>query len=136
MRRRVFGTTFSAIFVAIALIGCANPTIVKKTPTEQAAVVAESPPLVGTTVDNQDGTYSIEFPLPPSSGGKASLVDGRSLVNYENVADLQQAVNYYQLVLVDDDEQDKIWASTSVTNNIPHRSDAGGTLSSVAPAWA
>jgi hypothetical protein len=144
--RNVLKATLSAVAVAstIALIGCVNPVAVPKSPTtEKPAVAVETAPLVGTIVDNPDGTYSIEFPLPPSSGGSASFVDGRSLVNYEDATALQQAVNYYQLVLVDDAEPGKIWASTSVTNNTPgaaqvfeRGSKAGRDLSLTAPAWA
>jgi hypothetical protein len=107
------------IAIGIALIGCANPVIVsKKPPTETPVVSAEEvAPLVGTTRDNGDGTYSLEFPLPESSVAQSVSMSGRSLVNYEDAgAGFVAAINYYQLIAVDDNEEKRnlIWASSSV----------------------
>jgi hypothetical protein len=133
MTRRIFGRALKvipAIIIApiiIALIGCVNPVVNTKKPiVKKSAISAETLSLVGTTTDNGDGTYSLEFSLPESSGGKASLADDRSLVNYESVEDprFMADINYYQLVLVDEGNAfatpaertgllAKIWASVS-----------------------
>jgi hypothetical protein len=117
--RNVLKATLSAVAVAstIALIGCVNPIAVPKSPAaEKPAVVAETVPLVGTTTVIDKDNYALEFLLPESSDGKASIADGRSLVNYEDTGDaFQKAIDYYQLVLVDDAAKDKIWTSVSAT---------------------
>jgi hypothetical protein len=116
------------IAIGIARSGCANPVIVSKKVTDKSgsetpAIVAETPPLVGTIIQNADGTYSMEFPLPSSSRSA-----GRSLVNYGGVAELQGDIDYYQLILVADgnafDEgnaeraaiRNQIWTSASNTS--------------------
>jgi hypothetical protein len=119
--RNVLKATLSAVAVAstIALIGCVNPIAVSKSPTtEKPAIVAEITSLVRTTIDNHDGTYSIEFPLS-ENGGNASIVDGRSLVNYEDTGGaFKDAIDYYQMVPVLIDATLKGSAQWPITKNI------------------
>jgi hypothetical protein len=101
------------VAIGIALIGCANPALVQKAkekPTTETPVESaeETAPLVGTVVKDSNGDYALEFPLPESNG--------RSLVNYPNAVALQQDINYYQLVLVDDAEPEEIWAASSISD--------------------
>ncbi|MDR3303669.1 MAG: hypothetical protein LBS86_04590, partial [Treponema sp.] len=135
MRRRTTGTALKATplfaplaalvalaLTALALAGCnPNPVVVQRKPAATAVTPAESetPPVTGTTIKNGDGTFTLEFPLPGSAEGTS----GRSLVNYEDVGELQSDADYYQMVLVDDthtdtvDERGKIWASASASRN-------------------
>jgi hypothetical protein len=107
---------FITLATTIVLTGCnQNPVVVLRKPSVTATTPAEgeTPPAVGTTSKNSDGTYTLEFPLPKSSVSNAS----RSLINYEDAAELEKSADYYQLVLVDDSYPDTIWASADAARD-------------------
>jgi hypothetical protein len=121
MRRRGFGKALKANFsaalvvtaITIALMSCSNPIIVSQKPVV-ATSAAETSPFVGTTIDNGDGTYTLEFSIPDRSVAQSVSASERSLVNYENAGDFEGVINYYQLIAVDHTDENHVWAMSSV----------------------
>jgi hypothetical protein len=97
------------VALTVTLLGCnPNPAVVQRKPAASTSPTAETPPAEGTTVANDDGTYSLKFSLPDESAAAS-----RSLINYDTIDAHVAAIDYYQLVLVDDTDLTKIWASDS-----------------------
>jgi hypothetical protein len=111
----------SAVAITVLLAGCSSPLIIKSTTEPEPLVTtkeAEIQPMVGETVIDADGKYTLQFNLP------AATQPARSLVNFDPTKPItveNLGVNWYQLITVDADAPDQISASSTSTS--------GGNLS-------